>query len=691
MDNITLKNILNLVVKSQDIKESGEKHPAIHKISSPPKYVEPGIKVIKPNRNKQPIIIFSAPGAVGKTTLAKYFSHSRGSYYWDLSKMKLGDNTFIGTIAKHFGTQNLGNILAKLNLGQLNFFFDGFDEAEMVSGLDGIYSFVKEVYESTKNSPFPAAVFFSRTETVEWIKMVLDEVQERDSYSIYEIDYFDEVGAINFIKQNLDELDDNNYNVHPATFNRAIEKIFSTIAKGLNIDEENIWNSIVSKSFLGYSPVLQTISSYIAKENYYDIEQKFSDSSHFIGVELIQNFADALLRREQKKVIEVLKRQQKAPNDFNWESIYNPENQVKCLFSYIFMGRSLDSIINIIDAPSWLENALLDAVIQFLPNHPFIRKGEFANSSFRDYCLAILAENKEYQEKVLSFMQGSAQLSTLFAYYYKSLYNGNFSPPFAGFLYESIIAGVQIDGTTKYQLESSNLNDIVKLNIAFQNRADDKVRSIQFECKDFSDDFFFYRRIHNADINIESAIKLKNSNNTFELKDVNIMAKKLIIDARVLVLNCYEQGIVTLISDDFELINHQIEISKSGDGEVEAKLSNINAYPWSMYYNPNLCRVSPTQGEIFSKMYALRLILSPFRRHKKGVFGKQHEYIENVILKDNSLRREVFEKLTRKNILFKRPNEPIYELDGDKMQENGINWGELKSLKSNNKLITFLS
>ncbi len=90
-------------------------------------------------------MIFSAPGAVGKTTFAKYFAYQKNSYYWDLSKLKLGDNTFIGTVADCFGHENLVEILQRLEKGEVSFFFDGFDEAEMISGLDGIYNFVVEM------------------------------------------------------------------------------------------------------------------------------------------------------------------------------------------------------------------------------------------------------------------------------------------------------------------------------------------------------------------------------------------------------------------------------------------------------------------------------------------------------------------------------------------------------------------
>lgn len=687
---VDIPEVLNHVVKSHEIKVEGDGHEAISRIENPPTYIYPKLREVVPVENYKPLLIFSAPGAVGKTTFAKFFSHAKNSYYWDLSKLKLGDNTFIGTIAKHFGHQNLGDILTKLASGQLVFFFDGFDEAEMISGLDGIYSFVKEIYQTVKNAPFPAAIFFSRTETVEWIQLTLEEVQEKESYSVYEIDYFDHEGATNFIKFFLRDIGDESFNAHKEAFENALENIFSTIANGLGVGSEDIWDDDRTRSFLGYAPVLQTISRFLYQQNFYEIQQEFEGVSHLKGVELIQKFANSLLLREQNKVINVLKQNKSGPENFDWTIVYNPDIQLRCVFAYITNMCDFDSVLGHLEGPDWLEKSYIEAVKQFLQNHPFIRNGEFANSSFQDYTLAMLAEDEYYKDEVIQFLKGAKNISVLFAFYYKSIYSSKFSGDYPGFLYESLLSGLQLEGSISLRLESEHSQKTTNLVIAYQDRKG-RYQVLDYNNSMKENVFCFYRKIHDADIYTDGQITLDGLSNTLELRDSYISCRSIYLNARILILNCYDDSDITIISDEHKVGNHQMQVQHKGEGSVSVKFPNSDRFPWSIYHDNNLTRTQPDQNTIASKVYALRLILAPFRRHKKGIFGKQHEYIENIIVKDNPIRREVFDRLVSNNILFKRSNEPIYELNANELQRNGINWGELKSLKQNERLIRFLS
>lgn len=687
---VGIEDVLNHVVKSHDVKVEGDGHSAISKIEELPTYIHPKLKELKRVENYKPVLIFSAPGAVGKTTFAKYFSCLKNSYYWDLSKLKLGDNTFIGTIAKHFGHQNLGDILTKLSNGQLSFFFDGFDEAEMISGLDGIYSFVKEIHQTVKHAPFPAVIFFSRTETVEWIKLTLEEIQTKESYSLYEIEYFDELGAKDFVKHVLESQNDLSFKSHKETFGKALQNIFYTIGQGLNVPREQLWSNEKTKSFLGYSPVLQTIAQYLVGQNYFEVQQEFEGGSHLEGVELVRRFADSLLAREQKKVVDALKQNTNSPSGFNWEIVYSPKIQIMCVFTYLNEGCQINSLSSLIEGPDWLDRNYLEAINQFLPNHPFIRNNKFANTSFQDYTLAVLAEDELFKSEVLHYLKGNGITSILFTFYYKSLYQSVFSPEYAGFLYEAVLSGLQLDSNAAVQLDFVDDSKQIELTLSYQDGSG-KYEVLTFKSDAIDIPIVFYRKLHNADLFTQSTIEFNGLSNSIELRDVNVSAQKMILNARLLLLNCYDESSVVMIADEFLNRNHQIRIEKIGDGEVQVQFPHSNKFPWSQYNDNSLSREIIDENAMASKVYATRLILSPFRKHKKGIFGKQHEYIENVIVKDNPIRREVFEKMIQSGILHKRSNEPIYELNDEKLQKHGINWGEIKALKQNEKLIKFLS
>ena len=683
--------MISKVMRSFDLEKKIENHNAISKIEKAPKYIFPTFKEIIPSANGKPIMIFSAPGAVGKTTFAKYFAYQKNSYYWDLSKLKLGDNTFIGTVADCFGHENLVGILQRLEKGEISFFFDGFDEAEMISGLDGIYNFVTEIYKYVKKSPHVNVIFFSRTETVEWILLSLEEIQESESFSLYEIDYFGYKGALDFIKLVLEESGDTSFLTHVEPFHNVVNKIFNVIGAGLEVSPEEIWNHDISKSFLGYSPVLQTIGNYLAGQNYIEIQNSFDGSQVKSGLNVISDFINSLLQREQNKVINSLRENINCPARFDgWEMIYSPEVQLKCIVTYLDSKYDSTSIIQFIQGEPWLENAYMEAVIQFLPNHPFIRKGDFASVSFKDYTLAYLLSINDFKDDAFGMIKkNDYTFSPLFAGYYSKMSNKKCLGIHAGLIYDSVSSKLQY-GNSQLLTVSKEKDNEYSLDISYED-GDGQINSFSFDCI-LSEEtpLVFEKRLHNAIILIDNHLKL-GGGRSFEVRDSEISCSDLHIDASDITVNCYEESIVNIVSANYNQITGNLKVRKLGENDFNVNFPGSRRYPWSEYYNENL-KMSTLEDNSFSdKLYALKLILTPFRKHNKNAFGKQHEYIENIIVKDNSNRKLVFEKLLRNGVLVKSHGSPMYELNDSKLQQYGINWGDLKSLNMNEKLEKFLS
>lgn len=67
-----------------------------------PFYVAPSFNDVRTDERLSTLnpkfILFSAPGAVGKSALAKYLSYKFKVPYWNLAKIKLGTNSFAGSI-----------------------------------------------------------------------------------------------------------------------------------------------------------------------------------------------------------------------------------------------------------------------------------------------------------------------------------------------------------------------------------------------------------------------------------------------------------------------------------------------------------------------------------------------------------------------------------------------------------------
>ena len=113
------------------------------------KYVEPLFSLASADNLSPRFIIFSAPGATGKTALAKYICHHKGGIYWDLPDNKVAEYSLQGALQNAVGIENLSTFYTRLKNGKDFLVIDGFDEAEAGSGRSGIEFFLRDLNSIT--------------------------------------------------------------------------------------------------------------------------------------------------------------------------------------------------------------------------------------------------------------------------------------------------------------------------------------------------------------------------------------------------------------------------------------------------------------------------------------------------------------------------------------------------------------
>jgi hypothetical protein len=170
--------------------------------------MEPPFTLIsEPDAATSPFLIISAPGAVGKSALARHIGAIHGHFVWDLAKLKLGDNSFVGTIAQCFGPSKLPEVLQALVSGKECFVLDAFDEAEILSGWERVETFIEEIWSFVRQSPCLTIVLLARSETASTIALALEILaDEKRPYLLLEIDYFDEANASQFVGKQVERL-----------------------------------------------------------------------------------------------------------------------------------------------------------------------------------------------------------------------------------------------------------------------------------------------------------------------------------------------------------------------------------------------------------------------------------------------------------------------------------------------------
>lgn len=650
-------------------------------------YIYPELEIKVENISK-PFIIISAPGAVGKTTFAKFSANLKKGYYWDLSSLKLGDNTFSGTLLETFGVDQISSVLAAISRGEITLFIDSLDEAEIVSGWYGIEKFLIEVVKYTKDSPRPNIVIFSRSETALEIQMKLDEIGGDDCYSVYQIDYFSEEKGISFIENRILQKP-SKHNQFKGPFQKAVQNIFTTIGLGINDRATKLWDDEEIRCFLGYSPVLQTIGDFLFDQNYEEIAKQFESKQNVeSGLEIIKDFISRILIRDNEKFIKGLKEKISAtPEEWKeWKSIYSENDQIKFVLNCIAKRPIKEGVESVSKIPSWLDKGFSDSLNFFIQNHPFIKDSKFSSPAFRDYVLASLVTDEEFETACVQLLtSGHFVLTPLFAFFYKSFNKNICKAGHIGLIYESVSSRTTFNGNT---LLTSIRRDNTRTVLEIINSSGSKSDNILMEClTDDENPIILNNRLSNALIEVDTDVVLGRKGGSFDIQNAEIIASTIKVEVKDLFISGQDGSNSILIAKKLENSDHTLNITTKGIGTLIVNGNGSQSYPWSMYYKEyDKSSVEDYRDEI----YILKRILEPFRKHGRGEFAKQSEFIDNEIIKNIPLRINLLSYLIELGIIKKGPGSKYY-MQEDISVKYGISWAGLKSLNYNNELIKFLA
>jgi hypothetical protein len=171
-----------------------------------PQYLVPDEQQVK----SSPYLIISAPGALGKSAFGQHLRKTKNAMLWNLARLRLGSNTFIGSVLQAVGTTQLPAFLASIAAGNTTLIFDAIDEAEMHSGWSGVQDFLKEVIQYTPDARPASVIFLARRDTAEMLDLALtDLVPSGRTYSTARIGFFSMDRAIDFVLSYIENVKGN--------------------------------------------------------------------------------------------------------------------------------------------------------------------------------------------------------------------------------------------------------------------------------------------------------------------------------------------------------------------------------------------------------------------------------------------------------------------------------------------------
>lgn len=681
--NMTLDGIINTYHKCKKYTLNETVADYLQYIEKEPFYISPSFGDVKTNIKqstlKPKFVLFSAPGATGKSSLAKYIAHRFDAIYWNLAKVKIGTNSFAGSILNAVGATKYSEFISDLNTGDVLLVIDAFDEAEIVSGRRMLSSFIAEISDSMAVHQMPTVFLLARTETAQYIASFCTD--NDISVAHYEIGFFGEEAAKEFILRRAIGKKD------PTTPDLQSVASFYDVIKNNITDSERA-------SFLGYAPVLEAISTHIkAYPNRQKLISELASQTDCVSV--IMKILDDLLTREQNdKVVPAFRSKCQAthPEFTEWDKVYSAEEQLVRVIYYVLFGDTSYTNYDVKALPLHLIDEYQTILDSFLPQHPFVRNSvdavtagkttDFTGPAFRDYTLAKIILDQTYNGLAdMYFEESQCQSyfpSQIFFDCYTNIADNVIHPGHISYVYDSFKAKatayehpyLQCSEIPKDELEESSCEAVFGMTAGKQAtpKRDDYCATITP-----MDAPLQFEQLSNVSIDTPTMdVSIGRKGLDARIYNSSIISRKIIWSTRNVVLESYDpESCLIVAREGFDGDSVTIDITKADNLKVCAP--NLGNYYRLLPYSYDFEDTSSC--DIIKFIHALRCILIEFRAHRKDSLAKSAERIENVTVGNSTIKRQVLNYMKDCGIIYS--SEHLYKINEARMQEKGISFNGL--------------
>jgi hypothetical protein len=529
------------------------------------------------------VVIVSAAGAVGKSTLAAELAAARRAPLWDLALSQgIAGASLTGRLTEDFGAEAMSAIYQSLYRGELFLVIDALDEALMKIGIEGYQPFISNVARIANKGRGISFVLLERTQTAEDTWCLLDDLGVPTE--LVAIEPFDRGQACEFIRRKIRRISqdpkfrsfaspvaaatesvyaqaEQRSVEHAGPFTQARDLIFNHLEREINRSQtDEAFES--AGQFLGYAPVLEAVAFLLAGEtNYQDVcnslrlnDQEPTSDDRDGPIYLLHEIVRRILAREQMDKVQKNLRPLLEPVARGWSQwarLYSIDEQCARLLGVLLKSPFSPKPI----LPPDLQARYDKSIAGFLQEHPFLRNpGEAiaANVVFESYLFARgiyenLGSFSEQVEQCLSKRdyKPSRLLADFYLLFMKQDGADFIRPQHLGFLYDSLLAGETDQLSLRLKVEGDEPDDSFTGNAVGSFRWErigemggpDEVESDNW--LDFSlplqpeETIQFTRQLKQASIVVPCAISLGLGSSEFQ------MGPAVEIECRLLELGCH--------------------------------------------------------------------------------------------------------------------------------------------------------
>ena len=654
-------------------------------ITQEPFYISPTFYDVhldlKTSSRNPKLVLVSAPGATGKSALAKYLAYKYQGIYWNLAKIRLGHNTFYGTIIRALGRDVFSRYMSGLISGESLLIIDALDEADLTSGREMLEVFLDDVCTQITASESPTIILLSRSATA---KGIID-ICKKHSLSIahYEIGHFPIPTAKEFIKKKIALTKTKTSTIDFACADQYIDLLKEKMLSGGNVTENEF------EEFVGYAPVLEAIAMHI--EQVTNAAKLLSDLlSSADPASIIITILSNLLKREHDKLIEACKIAfADTTSDFvEWDKAYSAEEQAKYVMCYIVLGEVNFEYTPYEVVPPSIVFQYQENVKAFVPEHPFIYNSllshgtsgnDFTGPAFRDFITAKLILDpimEEFVNAYISEPRGESFFpSWLFWEYYSRFSSGVIHSRHVSYLVESYRAKTTVEETAIFGIfedENSEGYSQYSIDFGYQKKyTADKVRSFSL-IEDNGGEIVFDQLINATIIVPHLRVVLGRGTRECKIFNSKIVAREIVFLSEKYTIDAANNSECILISNG-AFVNpqgYQLRFNILNNAKFLVYSNNVERY--HMLYKYSFKPEQRVSVDLLGYSYAIRSVLRDFRKDGKDTLGKYADKIKNHAVGGNLIQQNVFQYLSEKKIIRKEGN--IDKLDMQLLSQLGISY-----------------
>ena len=597
-----------------------------------------------------PILLVSAPGAVGKSTLAKEIAVRTGSIYIDLAKAQpVAGYTLTGGLVR-------SKVKSKWDNNSVTVLIDGLDEARLRTKEEAFYAFLSDVEELSKDSTVPT-VLFGRTGAVQEAWLILSE--NVPNIAVLEIGYYKPEASVDFAEATLHTLKPNS--PHQSVEREALELLLKQLRSQTESDGDR---------FAGYAPVLRVVAERVAKEtNPSELVSTLKQVSHGEAVTL-QTVVSAILEREQGKLKEL-----EFENPSLSSTLYSPKEQLSRLIAHVYKVDNF-KFSELPEMSSEDTQTYSSALETWVSEHPFLAGGPDNLSAVFEGMISAAAlhdpaTSASARQQELS--RGSAANPFLYAFYREGKAeseSSSINPEHIGVVYASVRASLARSETARLSVEGNEGAEEEESLRAEVDITIDRIDTNQSRVLRFDTDqtgiIHLGTHIENVDIEtLHAHVEIGPGDEVVLVAPINIECEELSISTKKVIVESHTgKQVVFLGAEKFSGESGASVPVLRSSADLSVSWPGAKNYPWTNFATKPPSASDPRVDEALRR---LRRFVTEFRSHGNKGLARSKKKIENPRMTKGTGQAILNSMLANGVLHLKQPRH--YFLNVDRLSE----------------------